>query len=106
MAGLWHLGVAGLWHLRLAGLWHLRLAGLWHLGVAGLWFLGVAGLGCLGVAGLWPLGVAGLRNRVAGILGFGGTRFLGWWLARLLHLLLVQLRRYSAGLLLLVGTHG
>ena len=82
MAGLWHLGVAGLWHLRLAGLWHLRLAGLWHLGVAGL------------------------RNRVAGILGFGGTRFLGWWLARLLHLLLVQLRRYSAGLLLLVGTHG
>ena len=82
MAGLWHLGVAGLWHLRLAGLWHLRLAGLWHLGD--------------------PL----LRNRVAGILGFGGTRFLGWWLARLLHLLLVQLRRYSAGLLLLVGTHG
>lgn len=97
MAGLWHRRLAGLWHLRLARLWHLRLARLWHLGVAGLWHLRLAGL--------WHLGVAGLRNRVTGLLSFGSTRFLGWWLARLFHLLLVQLRGYSARLLLLVGTH-
>lgn len=66
--------------------------------MAGLWNLGLAGFRHFGVAGLRHLGEAGL-------LGFGDAWFLGWRLARLFHLLLLKLRGWGAGLLLLLGTH-
>jgi hypothetical protein len=99
MAGFRHLGLAGLRYLGLAGLRHLRMAGLRYLGLAGLRHLGLAGLRYLGLAGL-------RNNSIAGLLGFGDTCFLGRRLARLFHLMLLQLRGYSAGLLLLLGAHG
>jgi hypothetical protein len=68
--------------------------------------LGVAGLRCLRMARLRSLRVDVLRSLgVAGLLGFGDTWFLGWGLARLFHLLLMQLRGCGTRLLLLLGAH-
>lgn len=84
----------------------LSAARVRDLGVASVWNLDGALLRDLDVALLCNVGVPGTWNIwVAWVLGYGNKRILRWRLAGLFHLVLLRLRGWGKGLLLLVGTH-
>jgi hypothetical protein len=58
------------------------------------------------MAWLWNLGISRLWNILVAWLRVYGNKLRLWWrLGGLFHLLLLRLRRWDKGLLLLVGTH-